>query len=183
MENVINTIIETERLFLVPITMQYAQEIFKEFTPEITTYMFPKSADDISETEKFIKDAIQKMKQWEELQIVILDKITKEFLWCWGIHEINTKTPEPGIRIKKWAFGKKIWREAVAWLADWAQKNLDVDYLFYPVDKDNIPSRKIAESLWGIVQKDEHGNEIVTTKETMEVGRKIHCVEYRITER
>lgn len=180
MENKENITIETERLLLVPITMQYAQEIFKEFTPEITTYMFPKSADDISETENFIKDAMQKMEQWKELQIVILDKATKEFLWCWGMHKITTKTPEPGIRIKKWAFGKKIWREAVAWLADRAQKSLDVDYLFYPVDKDNIPSRKIAESLWGIVQKDEHGNEIVTTKETLDAGRKIHCVEYRI---
>lgn len=39
MENIATIIIETERLLLVPITMQYAEEIFKEFTPEITTYM------------------------------------------------------------------------------------------------------------------------------------------------
>lgn len=33
----------------------------------------------------------------------------------------------------------------------WADKNLDYDYLIYPVCKDNIPSRKIAESLGGTV--------------------------------
>lgn len=180
MENLATVTIETERLLLVPITMQYVEEIFKEFTPEITTYMFPKSTDNISETETFINNATQNMWQWKELQIVILDKTTKEFLWCWGIHIKNSRAPEPGIRIKKSAFGKKIGREAVAGLADRAQKNLDFDYLFYPVDKNNIPSRKIAESLWGIVQKDECGNEIVTEKETLDVGRKIHCVEYRI---
>lgn len=63
MENKGNITIETERLLLVPISMEYVQEIFKEFTPEITTYMFPKSPDAISETEKFIKDSIQKMEQ------------------------------------------------------------------------------------------------------------------------
>jgi len=61
MENLQNITIETERLLLVPITMQYADEIFKEFTPEITTYMFPKSAEDISETKTFIQSSIDRM--------------------------------------------------------------------------------------------------------------------------
>lgn len=180
MENIQNITIETERLLLVPITMHYAEEIFKEFTPEITRYMWPKPAKDISETKKFIQDSIETMNAWKNYQTVILDKITKEFLGCAWLHLDNAKTPELGIRIKKSAFGKKIGKEAVTWLEARSQKNMDFDYLFYPVDKDNIPSRKIAESLWWIVQKDEQGNEIVTTKETLDVGRKIHCVEYRI---
>ncbi len=61
MENLATVTIETERLLLVPITMQYVEEIFKEFTPEITTYMFPKSTDNISETETFINNATQNM--------------------------------------------------------------------------------------------------------------------------
>jgi hypothetical protein len=63
MENIKNIIIETERLLLIPITMEYAEEIFKEFTPEITTYMFPKSAENISETESFINHALEEMEQ------------------------------------------------------------------------------------------------------------------------
>ncbi|MEI6118205.1 MAG: hypothetical protein WCP92_02960 [bacterium] len=61
MENIQNITIETERLLLVPITLQYAEDIFKEFTSEITTYMFPKAAENISETESFIQSSIEKM--------------------------------------------------------------------------------------------------------------------------
>jgi RimJ/RimL family protein N-acetyltransferase len=142
--------------------------------------MFPKSAENISETESFINHALEEMEQWIEYQIVIINKTTKEFIGCWWIHRIKSSIPELGIRIKKGAFGKKIGREAVAWLTDRAQENLDFEYLFYPVDKDNIPSRKIAESLWGIVQSDENGNEIVKIKNTLEPNKKLNSVEYRI---
>ncbi len=173
-------VIETERLLLVPITMQYAEEIFKEFNREITTYMSPKPAKDISETKAFIQHSIETMNAWINYQTVILDKITKEFLGCAWLHADNPKTPELGIWIKKSAFGKKIGREAIVGLTDRAQKNLDFEYLFYPVDKDNIPSRKIAESLWWILQKDIDGNDIVTNNQTIDPNSEIHWVEYRI---
>jgi len=160
--------------------MQYAEEIFKEFTPEITTYMVPKSAKDISETKKFIKDSIETMNAWNNYQTVILDKATKEILGCAWLHLDNTKAPELGIRIKKSAFGKKIGKEAVTGLTDRAQKNLDFEYLFYPVDRDNISSRKIAESLWWIVQKDNDGNEKITNHQTVDPNSEIHWVEYKI---
>ena len=180
MENFNTLTIETERLLLVPISIQYAQEIFKEFTPEITTYMFPKSPKHITETEKSIQESIDKNTNWKNYQIAILDKITQEFLGCWGLHFKNPEAPELGIRIKKWAFGKKIGREAVAGLADRAQNNLEFKYLYYPVDKDNIPSRKIAESLWWIIERDADGEERVQTKDTLDPNRKLNGVEYKI---
>lgn len=180
MKNIHTITIETERLLLVPITMQYAEEIFKEFTREITTYMSPKPAKDISETKAFIQDSINTMNAWTNYQTVILDKTTKEFLGCAWLHGDNPKAPELGIWIKKSAHGKKIGREAIAGLTDRAQKNLDFEYLFYPVDKDNIPSRKIVESLWGIVQKDNDGNDIVTNHQTIDPNSEIHWVAYRI---
>lgn len=180
MENIATITIETERLLLVPITMQYAEEIFNEFTPEITTYMFPKAAETIAETESFIQSSIERMNAWTNYQAVILDKNTKEFLGCVGLHIKNPVTPELGIRIKKSAFGKKIGREAVAGLTNRARENLDFEYLFYPVDKDNVGSRKIAESLGGVVQKNPNGEEIVKIKDTMYPNRKMNSVEYRI---
>jgi len=172
--------IETERLLLVPITLQYTEEIFKEFTSEITSYMFPKPAENIAETKGFIQDSIDRMNMWINYQAVILDKNTQEFLGCVWLHIKNPIAPELGIRIKKSAFGKKIGREAVAWLANRAQKNLDFEYLFYPVDKDNVASRKIVESLWWIIQKDSKGEEIIKIKDTMDPNRKMNSVEYRI---
>lgn len=180
MKNIHKLTIETERLLLVPITMEYAEEIFKEFTPEITTYMWPKPAKHISETKQFIQDSIQTMNAWTNYQTVILDKKTKEFLGCAWLHLDNPKAPELGIWIKKSAFGKKIGREAVAWVIDRAQKNMEFEYLFYPVDQKNIPSRKIAESVWWIVQTSENGEELVHMKATLDANKILHSVEYRI---
>lgn len=180
MKNIHKLIIETERLLLVPITMNYAEEIFKEFTPEITTYMFPKAAEHISETENFIQEAINKMLAGNNYQAVILDKGSKEFMGCVGLHIKHPTTPELGIWIKKSAFGKQIGREAVAWVSDRAQKNMEFDYLFYPVDQKNIPSRKIAESIWWIVQTNENGEELVHMKATLDANKILHSVEYRI---
>ncbi|HMS91077.1 MAG TPA: GNAT family N-acetyltransferase [Candidatus Absconditabacterales bacterium] len=180
MKSIHKLTIETERLLLVPITMEYAEEIFKEFTPEITTYMFPKSAEHISETERFIQESIEKMLIGNNYQTVILDKLSKEFLGCVGLHIENPLMPELGIWIKKSAFGKKIGREAVAGVTNRAQKNLEFEYLFYPVDQENIPSRKIAESIGGIVQTRENGEEIVHIKATLDPNKILHSVEYRI---
>jgi len=43
--------------------MAHAGPIFQEFTAEITALMYPKTPDDISETEKFITESIEKMDQ------------------------------------------------------------------------------------------------------------------------
>ena len=112
--------------------------------------------------------------------MTILDKQTKEFFGNVGLHRIQERVPELGIRIKQWAFGKKIWREAVAALEARAQQHLDFDYIRYPVDRDNIWSRKIAESLGGIVDKDEQGKEKVTVIQSLDPKRLLNEVVYRI---
>ena len=58
---------------------------------------------------------------------------------------------EPGIWLKKDAHGKRYGREAIRIVSNRAVDNLDFDYLVYPVDRDNIPSRKIPESMGGLV--------------------------------
>lgn len=160
-----NISIQTDRLSLVPISRDHAQDIFREFTKEITTFMYPKPADKIEDTYQFIDDAIKKNDGDEQLQMVIFNKETKEFLGCAGLHSINTRTPELGIWVKKSAHGFGYGREAMSGLEKWAQENLDFDYIKYPVDKRNIPSRKIPESLGGVValefkQKNMSGDEL-----------------------
>lgn len=152
--NQLNTIIETERLILKPIALEYAEDIFAEFTDEITTFMFPSAARKISETYDFINDSIKKIKSGEEIVMSIFDKSTGEFFGNGGLHHIDTATPELGIWIKKSAHGKKIGREAVAGLKRWADENLVYEYLTYPVAVDNIASRKIPESLGGKVARE-----------------------------
>jgi len=165
-------VIETDRLKLVPTSLKYSSEIFKEFTQEITIYMFPKPPKEIKETEDFINSSIQKMANGEELQVVILNKKTGEFLGHGGVTKLKTDTPELGIWIKQSAHGNKFGWEAVKALKEWAESNLQYKYIIYPVDKRNIASRKIAESLGGIVE-DEY------QKKNMS-GNILDEVEYRI---
>jgi [ribosomal protein S5]-alanine N-acetyltransferase len=75
--NLMEMEITSERLLLQAIAMRHKTEIFKEFTVEITAYMYPRPAKDISETERFIKDSIIALTNRYNLQLVILKKDTQ----------------------------------------------------------------------------------------------------------
>lgn len=141
--------IETENLLLVPVSMDYVEEMFKEFTDDITKYMYPPTPKEIKETADFITFSINKFLKNEDVTVVILKKDTKEYLGNGGIHKINTKTPELGVWIKKGAHGHGYGKEAMIGLKKWADENLDYEYIKYPVAEENIASRKIPESLGG----------------------------------
>ncbi len=170
--NLSNVTIITERLKLVPVSEKYAETIFKEFTPEVTTYMFPKSPETINDTLAFIKMAQEQLAKGESLNVSILDFQTGEVIGGGGINHINTNTHELGIWIKKGAHGHKYGREAVRGLKDWADENLKYEYLIYLVDRRNVPSRKIAESLGGVVRKE--------YKKVNQSGTELDEVEYWI---
>ena len=172
MINTSNVTIETKNLCLKAITLDYKENIFKEFTSEITTHMFPKPAEKIEETIEFIKTSMKGNEKGSNLQTVILNKESKEFLGCGGLHHIDGKTPELGIWIKKSAHGNAYGKEAVIALKKWADKNLDYEYILYPVVEENYPSRRIPEFLDGEVAREYN-------KVNMS-GKKQHLLEYRI---
>ncbi len=142
--------IESERLRLLSINDSFAPEIFKHFNADIIQYMLPKPADKIEETLNFINESLVGMRENWNLVLAITKKDTGEFLGCCGLHgKGRHRTPELGIWIKKSAHGHHYGREAIQSLAYWAATQIDLDYLIYPVDRANLPSRKIAESLDG----------------------------------
>ena len=47
--------IESERLILRPVSDDFAEVMFREFTPEITRFMVPKAPSHIDETRSFIR--------------------------------------------------------------------------------------------------------------------------------
>lgn len=77
--NLLSVELSTNRLLLQPISIKYKADIFMEFTEEIATYMHPRSAKDISETEAFINDSIANMKTGNNLIFVVLKKQMKNF--------------------------------------------------------------------------------------------------------
>ncbi len=144
--------IEGERVRLVSIAEAFVQDIFTEFSSDITTYMIPKPADSIGETEAFIRSSLAAFSEGDNLQLVILDRVTGEFLGCCGLHgRDDAKNPEIGIWLKKSAHGKALGKEAVWTLVYWAQDNLNLESFIYPADKRNQPSRNIPVSLGGQV--------------------------------
>lgn len=164
--------IETKNLILVEMNLDYVEDIFREFTEEITVYMNPGPPQKIEDTISFVTKSIQNNKQKIDLNVFILSKKKREFLGNAGLCEINTPTPVLGIWIKKSAHGHGYGLEAIKGLKEWAERNLSYDYLRYPVMPDNYPSRRIPESLGGQV-----GSEYdkINLK-----GQKVHLLEYRI---
>jgi len=133
----------------VPITEDHIGDIYANFTEDISTYMYPSVPDDISETKLFVESEIDKNKRGIDLQMVAKDH-TGEFLGCVALHKIDTKAPEFGLWFKQASHGNGYGKEAIAALKTWAENNLEYDYLVYPVDKRNIASRRVAESIGGV---------------------------------
>lgn len=179
--NLLDIEIVTNRLLLKPIAMQYKSEIFEEFTNEIAIYMTPRPAIDIFETESFINESITGLTAGSNLQLVIIKKDTQKFLGCTAIHNLNAPAPslhpdshpELGIWLKKSAHGNCYGIETIRALKEWAEENLDFDYLIYPVDRNNYPSRRIPERLGGIIVKQ-------YDKQSLN-GNTLHLLEYKIS--
>jgi RimJ/RimL family protein N-acetyltransferase len=167
-----NVHITTERLRIEPVSSTYSEDVFREFTTEITTYMYPKPHDSIEQQQERLQANLKELEKGTDLNVVVLDKNTGEFLGRCGIHKVDTSVPELGLWIKKSAHGNGYGKEAITALKDWADAHVDADYYVYPVDKRNVGSRKIAESLGGVVKKE--------YKKTKMSGDILDEVEYHI---
>lgn len=171
-KNYLDLILESERLVLKPMSLDYVEDAYNEFTPEITRFMAPRSPEKIDETREYYVSSIKKMGEGEKLDFNFFIKDTGEYIGNGGLSDIKTRTPELGVWIKKSAHGHKYGREAMKRLKDWADENLDYDYIKYPVVDENIASRKIPESMGGIIE-DEYDK-------LNGAGVMQHLVEYRI---
>ncbi len=134
--------LESDRLILTLLTLEYAPVIFQEFTAEITTYTYPRPAETIQQTERFIRETIQQRLNGTNLTMAIAKKVSLEFVGVCALHNLHTDTPELGIWTKKSAHGSGFGREAIRCLKQWADETLDYEYLLYPVDRRNLPSQK-----------------------------------------
>ena len=143
-----NIEIVAKRIVLRPVSMQHKEIICHEFTPGITKYMPFMPDGDITVTEEFIRNSRQELRDGTSLQLCIFLKDNDdEFLGCCGLHHIDTAAIEIGLWLKKSVHGKGYGIETVEALIDWSNERFDFDYLFYPVDKENLASKSIPEKL------------------------------------
>lgn len=145
-------VIETERMRMVSISESFAEDIFREFTADITLFMFPVPPDCIEDTMAFIHSCKENIALGCEVVLVAVDRVQGDFLGCVGLHgRDDSRKPELGLWFKKSVHGLGLGREAIGALINWAEHTLVLDAFRYPVDRANIPSRKIPESLGGII--------------------------------
>lgn len=175
MKDLTKEVIITERLKLVALSQEYARDIFENLTDEVTTYMMTAAPKKIEDTLAYIHGQIPKIQRGEDFPVVILDKETGEFLGGSGAHDLATDTPALGIWIKKSAHGHGYGREAVTALKKWLDEHVKYTYIKYPVDRKNTQSRKIAESLGGVIENE--------YKQENMSGNVLDEVEYRINKK
>jgi len=164
--------INTERLSLIPTSFKFFDQIYAEFTSEITTYMYPAPYKNEDVLAGYLNEGIDSQIKGKNIQLIITNKFTGEFYGRVFLQGIDSPTPEFGIWIKKSAHSKGYGREAVLGLKLWADDNLQFDYLLYPVDRRNTQSEKIALALGGALKRE--------FTEVNDSGKLLEFKEYRI---
>ena len=143
--------IETKRLVIYPLQDSHTQDIYNNFNEEINTFITPAPPKKLSDTEEFVSGAIKKNREGKDFHVVFFIR-TGEFIGGGSLAHIDTSTPEFGVWVKKSAHGNKYGREAMTALKLWADQSIEYKYLKYPVAIQNIASRKIPESLGGVIE-------------------------------
>ena len=180
MTNLKNIKIETERLILQPATLDYAQDIFSEFNDDVASQMRFLPSKNIQQTKQIILNRNKKFEEWTDFQFVVLEKNTKEFIWCCGIKNPQTLTPTIGLWVKVWAQWKWYGKEIIGWLLDWANQRLDFEYIKYDINKENIRSIKIVESFWWMPNLDSNGKIKIYKREVDEWKPEQFGYQYKI---
>ena len=139
-----NITIKTGHLILQPVDDLYIDDILQHFTSEITRYMPFNPKGNRNEIISFVNESKRTLLENTDLVMVVLD-LNKNFIGCCGIHNITEESIELGLWLKKSAHGKGFGTEIIKNLIHFAEDNFTFRYILYPVDQDNIASRKIPE--------------------------------------
>ncbi len=165
--------IVTDRLILRPLGLIDLKPIAREFNERITRYMFPTAAKSAMDVTPFIADSLEGLNSNTNFQLAAVRRENREeFVGCLGLHKPHTITPELGIWIAEKFHHQGFGLEAIEGLCEWVTVEIECDYLKYPVDRANAPSRRIPETLGGEIE-DEYDR--ITAD-----GRTLNIVEYRI---
>ncbi|SDL69344.1 GNAT family N-acetyltransferase [Pedobacter antarcticus] len=139
--------IETKRLNLISVSDKYKDEILIEFTPQITRYMPYTPNGNEGEVQDFLDKAKLGLINGTDFVFAAIQKDSDVFLGCCGIHNITEDSIELGLWLKSDVHGRGLGTEIIEGLINFIEEKLKFNYLIYPVDKDNAPSRRIPEKL------------------------------------
>jgi RimJ/RimL family protein N-acetyltransferase len=146
-----STNLSYQRLLLKCFAPEDAIEVFEAVTPRVTRFMGFEPSPSLDAFEQIWQTWFPMMRLGTDGHFVIRTRSNLEFLGVAGLHDINSVEPKIGIWIKETAHRSGYGRETVAALISFAARELGKRSVLYPVAEQNHPSRRLAESLGGIL--------------------------------
>ena len=134
--------LETARLVLTPVTEEHIDPICAHFTKEVVTYMVPGPAKERGDMEAVVRRFMEQRRAGTDFVYAITLKGSSEFIGVASLHHVPAPVPELGIWTKMEAHGHHYGREAIGAMLRLAA-SMGIGRLCYPVDRRNVPSRKI----------------------------------------
>lgn len=147
-----NITIKTDRLILKPIVEDYADDINTYFTAEITRYMPFNPEGNMNDVLSFVDHSKKSLLNNTDLVMIAVDS-DENFMGCCGIHHITSESIEVGLWLKKSVQGVGLGTEIIINLIQFIENHFIFKYILYPVDEENIASKKIPEKLGFIPYK------------------------------
>lgn len=145
--------ISTQRTTIRRFIPEDAADIFACITPAITRFMAwepPATLPAFAEVWRAWPEA---MEDGTEFHFVARYCDDGRFLGIVGVHAALSGTPELGIWLRGDAHGRGLGRELIGAVIGWARETIPVRYFEYPVAKENIASRRIAEAYGGQIRE------------------------------
>lgn len=156
------TCIRSARLTLKAFTSADAAESFAEANARIARYMSWNPSTSEAEYEAIWQRLLKDMKMGRDLSLLVIRLTsTNEFIGVAGLHPADGALLETGVWIKESAQRHGYGREAVSTVIKWASDAFHPSGFLWPVVDENLPSRKLAESL---------GAEIIGTRQRQKPG-------------
>ena len=151
MNGIPNILIESQRLSIVPFSALDADEAFPCITQTLTRLMSWEPPKDRAEFDRVWQSWLPTIVDRTDLVFTIRERGSMAFLGLAGLHCAKTDSPELGIWIREDRHGEGFGLEAVKCVARWASAALNANQFTYPVAEENRGSRRIAESLGGVI--------------------------------
>lgn len=143
--------IKSQRLSIKPFAPTDANDAFGCITPTLTRYLSFDPAPTPVIFESIWRTWLPKIDAGVDFAFAIRDRKTRDFIGLAGLHRTGDAEPELGIWVREDNHGQGYGCEAVKAVAAWAAERFGPASFMYPVARENVPSRRLAEALGGTV--------------------------------
>lgn len=150
------TEIETKRMILRPFREEDADEIWPCMTANLARYMRWESPERAEDFEKIWRKWPVQFAEESNCIFIARNNQDQSFIGLFGVHGFKTPAPRLGLWVREELHRQGFGPEGITAVMNWAREDYSPDYFIYPVAEENMPSRKLVESLGGKAVSTDH---------------------------